>query len=65
MYGQNRGLTFVLFLIYALFGLYFLNGQLNFVKIPETFAQGELWIIFVGGILLIIAGIKFLIKRRY
>ena len=62
---MKRGVSFVIFIIYALFGLYFLNGQLNFAKIPETFAKGDLWIVFVGGILLIVAGIKFLTTKRY
>jgi len=61
---MNKGGFFAIFVIYLVFGLYFLNTQLNFIKIPETFAKGDLWIIFVGGILLIIAGIKFLMTRR-
>ena len=62
---MKKGALFIIFLIYVLFGLYFLNGQLNLVSIPETFAQGDLWIVFVGGLLLIISGIKFLITKRY
>jgi len=65
MYAGRRGTMFAIFVIYVLFGLYFLNSKLNFMKIPESFAGGDLWIIFVGGVLLIIGGIRFVASRRY
>jgi len=61
---MKKSVSFVIFIIYALFGLYFLNGQLSFINIPETFVKGDVWITFVGGILLIFAGIKFLTTKK-
>lgn len=61
---MKRSVSFMMFVLYALFGLYFLNGQLSLINIPETFAKGDIWIVFVGGILLIFAGIKFLMTKK-
>lgn len=55
------------FFIYLLMGLYFINYPLNFIKIPEFVSGFEAWIIFVGGILILVGGINYLrtSKKRY
>lgn len=55
----------LLFFVSLIFGLYFLNAGLNFIKIPETFVSINKWIIFAGGILLIFSAIRHLATRRY
>lgn len=45
-----------LFLIYVVFGLYFINSSLNFVTLPTTFASFDKWIFLVGGIFLVVGG---------
>jgi len=62
---ERRGGRSTLFLLYLIFGLYFLNFGLNFIKIPEAFATINKWIIFAGGILLIFSAIRYLRARRY
>lgn len=60
--GGGRGL---LFFVYLILGLYFLNFGLNFVTIPPSFVPISNWIVFVGGIFLIFSAIKHLMARRY
>ena len=51
----NTGNT-VIFFIYLIVGLYFLNAPFNLIPLPEI----GVWVIFIGGILLIFGGIKYL-----
>jgi formate hydrogenlyase subunit 3/multisubunit Na+/H+ antiporter MnhD subunit len=52
--------------LYTIFGLYFLNYPLNLIKLPEAVSSIDPWIIFVGGILIILGGINYLrAGRRY
>jgi len=52
------------FFIYLLMGLYFINYPLNFIKIPEFVSNFETWIIFAGGILILVGGINYLRTSR-
>ncbi|MFH1311489.1 MAG: LPXTG cell wall anchor domain-containing protein [Nanoarchaeota archaeon] len=62
MVKKGKGLfTF----LYILFALYFLNAPFQFVKIPESMSVVNSWIIFIGGILLVIGGFSFFKKRRF
>ena len=60
--GGGRG---ALFLLYLIFGLYFLNFGLNFIKIPESFDTINKWIIFVGGGLIVFSALRHLVTRRH
>ncbi|MBS3071327.1 hypothetical protein J4407_03455 [Candidatus Pacearchaeota archaeon] len=54
-----------LFLIYVLFGFYFINVSLNFVEIPEFISDLDSWIMLIGGALIILSGFEhFLIGGR-
>lgn len=55
------------FIIYLIFGIYQLNFALNFVSLPTFSTTVNNWIIFIGGILIIIGGINYLRvgNRRY
>ncbi len=60
--GGNR---IIFFVVYLIIGLYFINYPFQFVKIPESISSiANQWIIFVGGILLIIGGINYLRASR-
>jgi len=51
------------FVLYLVFGAYFLNYALNFVAIPGVIADFDKWIIFAGGILILLGGINHLRAR--
>jgi len=52
--------AFIGFLVYLIFGLYFLNYSLGFVVLPEFISKIDKWIILIGGILIIIGAINYL-----
>jgi len=53
------------FLIYLVIGLFLLNIQLNILTLPEVVTKIENWVVFIGGVLVIIAGVKYLMTPRY
>lgn len=48
----------ILAVIGIIIGLYFLNYPFQLIKIPEIISKLDPWIIFAGGILIVVAGIK-------
>jgi len=50
----------IIFLLYLILGLYFINYPFNFIKIPEFIFGLNNWIIFIGGILMIVGSINYL-----
>ena len=63
-YPRRRGSGVLVFILYLIFGLYFINYAFNFVQIPSAIASFDKWIIFAGGILIIIGAINHL-RLRY
>jgi formate hydrogenlyase subunit 3/multisubunit Na+/H+ antiporter MnhD subunit len=63
----KRGSNLFVFVIYLLFGIYFLNFPFQFISIPENISSiVNPWIIFVGGILIIFGAINYIrVGRRY
>ncbi len=61
---ERRGSGIFYLLISIIFGLYFLNYPSQFVNIPESFGVAEPWIIFLGGILIILGGINYFRLKR-
>jgi hypothetical protein len=53
------------FVLYLIFGLYFINYPFNFIALPSFFSSINSWIILVGGILILIGGINFLRLSKY
>ena len=49
----NRGRIFF-FIIYLVFGLYFLNVPFSFIDLPAV----NDWVVFAGGVLLIIGAFR-------
>lgn len=63
---RNTGLKTVFFVINLIFAIFFINYPFNFFKIPETIMKFENWIIFVGGILILLGAINYMrASKRY
>jgi len=53
-------------ILYFVIGAYLLNIGLGFITMPSFITSVESWIIFLGGIFLIVGGINaFRLRRRY
>ena len=52
--------AFISFLVYLVFGLYFLNLSLGFIVLPEILTKIDKWIILIGAVLIIIGAINYL-----
>ena len=52
--------AFIGFLVYLVFGLYFLNLSLGFIVLPEILTKIDKWIILIGAVLIIIGAINYL-----
>jgi len=61
---KKQKLRALFMFLYILFALYFLNYPFGILKIPESFSSIEPWIIFFGGILLIMGGFSYFRKGR-
>jgi hypothetical protein len=55
----------ILFVVYLILAVYFLNSALSFFTLPAFFAKIDRWILFFGGVFLVFGGINFLKNRRY
>jgi hypothetical protein len=53
-----------MFILYLILAFYFINKPFQFVKIPEFIASVEIWIMFIGGVFLILGGINSFKLRR-
>ena len=54
----------LVFILYLIFAIYFVNYPIHFLNIPEFFSVAEPWIIFFGGILILLGGIEYLRARK-
>ena len=59
-YFKKRGANIFIFLLYLVFGLYFINSTFSFITVPEFVLNIDKWIIFVGGILIIFGAFNYL-----
>ena len=57
--------SLIFFVLYVVFGIYFLNFGFTFLVIPEFISKFNNWITFLGGVLLVIGGINFLRLKKY
>ena len=55
----------VFFVLYLVFGLYFINYALNLVSLPGFFADINKWIILVGGLFVLLGGVNALRLAKY
>jgi hypothetical protein len=56
--------SMIMFLIYAIFGAYFIISSLELFSLPEFFSNFNKWITLVGGILIILGGFNYLRINR-
>jgi cytochrome c biogenesis protein CcdA len=54
----------IIFFVYLLFGVYFVNLALGFVALPEFLTNLNKWITLLGGALILLGGFNFLRARR-
>lgn len=52
----------LIFFVYLVFGIYFINIPFNLIPMLPNFGE---WVIFVGGVLIIFGGIKYLRVTRF
>ena len=66
MAGKKRGgISAIIFFLYVIFGLYFINSAIGYIAIPESITAIDNWIIFIGGILLILSSLNHWRLNRY
>ena len=62
---QKKHMNVLILLVYVVLGVYFINSPFNFIKIPEYISKFDVWIIFVGGLLMLFGAINyFKVKRK-
>ena len=54
----RRGVNWFFVLFYLVFGIYFLNYPFNLIPIPSFVSGFDNWIIFLGGIFMIIGAVN-------
>jgi len=63
-YPKEKKRNIFVFLVYLIFGLYFINSTFDFVILPEFILSVDKWITLIGGILIIVGGISYFISGR-
>ena len=53
-------IRFIIFLVYLIFGLYFINSALGVVTLPGFVDIIDKWMFVIGGILILLGGINYL-----
>lgn len=62
---QKSG-SWLIFLVYLVLGLYFVNYSVEYVDIPKAITGFNSWIFIVGGVLILLGGINHLrISNRH
>lgn len=67
MPGAPRPPSFLTFILFLIFGLYLVNFPIGLIPIPAAVLQFDKWIVFVGGVLLLVSAASHLgrITRGY
>lgn len=64
-YQRRGGSSVIFFILYLIFGAYFINYPFNFIPIPAVVDPVNKWIILAGGILIVIGAFNLLRMNRY
>ena len=56
---KSKKVNLIIFFAYLALGGYFINKQFNFLVIPEKVLQFDSWIIFVGGLFLVLGAVHY------
>jgi|TARA_Y100000310_G_scaffold222737_1_gene224473 LPXTG-motif cell wall-anchored protein len=59
-----KGGKILVFLIFVLFGLYFINSSIEFYPVPDFVSEMNNWIFLIGGVLILIGGASILMHRK-
>jgi hypothetical protein len=59
---RGSGLVFA---VYVILALYFINNAFSFIVLPEVFNTLNKWILLLGGIFLVLGGINTLRLKRF
>ena len=51
------------FVVHMVLGLYFINFAFEFITLPGLVLEINKWIIFIGGVLILFAGMTHLVKK--
>lgn len=54
------GVKLIIFLVYIMLGLYFVNSAFGVVTLPRFVDIIDKWILLIGGILILLGGINYL-----
>ena len=54
----------IVFFVYLIFGLYFINKEITFITLPEFLLTIDKFVIIIGGGLILIGGINYLRTGR-
>ncbi|MFH1585509.1 MAG: hypothetical protein ABIB79_01955 [archaeon] len=63
-YVKKKGVNMIVFLLYIILGVYFINVPFNFFKIPDIVTKYNNWIVFAGGILMLFGAINYFQAKR-
>ena len=56
---EGKGWRPLVYILYIVFGFYFINYPFNLITIPKFISQYDLWLILVGGVLLIFGAVNY------
>ncbi len=59
-----KGMNVFIFLGFLILGAYFVNFPFNFMKVPEFVLQYNAWIIFAGGIFMLLGALYYFKSKR-
>jgi hypothetical protein len=59
-YRRNTGMKIFFFALSIIFAAYFINFPFNFFKVPESILKFQNWIIFAGGLLILMGLVNYL-----
>jgi predicted membrane channel-forming protein YqfA (hemolysin III family) len=61
---MRQGGNILMVLLYLVLAVYFLNYPFQIMKIPQYISVADQWIIFIGGIFLVIGAVSFFRASR-
>ncbi len=59
-YRRNTGLKIFFSIVSLIFAAYFVNFPFAFFKVPEAVLKFQNWIIFAGGVLILLGAVNYL-----
>jgi len=63
-YLEKKKMNAVIFAIYLILGVYFINFPFQFYPIPEAVSKFDSWIIFAGGVFMFFGAISYFQSKR-